>query len=186
MLHQGKGEKALTFCCLGKRRLGRRWAGEQGDPKTLYNAEAVLSSLEHKTLCAAAGKEAKTPSEPHARRCAPSTTRSPQRLSAPVPSSFQGESSPEAPHTQFSRGNAIADKPSAWRTTVPAMPSQDAVPPLLGGPLHATGPPRGAVPHPWGSSQLRHIPVWEQREEAPRPLPLLQRVLSKNTAKHVY
>lgn len=147
MLHQGKGEKALIFCCLGKRRLGQRWAGEQGHPEALYHAEAVLSSLEHKTLSAAAGKEAKAPSEPHARRCArpqhnPHSSSPPRRH---PPSWGKVLQRHHMPH-------AIADKPSARRTTVPAMPSQEAVSPLLGGtggsPSMPPAPQEGLSPSP--------------------------------------
>lgn len=63
MLHQGKSEKVFTICCLGKGKLGQKWAREKGYPKVLFKAEAVLK---HDTLPEVTDKEAEIPT--HATR----------------------------------------------------------------------------------------------------------------------
>lgn len=58
MLHQGKIEKVFTICCLGKDKLGQKWAWEKGHAKVVFKAEAVL---EHDTLPVVTDKEAEIP-----------------------------------------------------------------------------------------------------------------------------
>lgn len=158
MFRQGKGEKALAFCSMGK---GKFAKGGQGNKEPFATQRlSVFSSLEQDTPAAA-----EPPSKPHARYTrhrAPSTTCFPHGGSLPQNHPPAGAKAPERHHTP----RAITYKPSHPSARWCRQHLCGRLAPLLGS--------TGSRPTPGlsrGSSQPTRVPGQERREEAPKPAP---------------